>query len=374
MLSLCGGLLGWGGPGRQTWGRRWLAAATVCAGGCGTVAVVRGPGQPHSGPGGADYKHTALHAQRFGEGVDEYWVFSPDDPRPEEAPCVVFLHGWGALHPRTYGAWIQHLVRKGRIVIYPRYQYADKLRTPGDVMLDGARGAVKAAWSRLNESGPVRPIQDRIAWFGHSFGGVLAAKLAASSVADGLPPPAVLLLIEPGSEGLVGLGDLNTLPPDTLVELVVGDADTLAGDTGARAIVAALTVYTPLQRGGSGGSDRRIELVRIRSDRRSNPPLIADHFAPLGAAPDFPPQPIEGGDMHLPGGPLRDRIRERRIEQYSVDAIDFYGFWKLGDALLGAVFEQKDLEFGFGDTPQQRFMGVLSNGEPVIPLEVERAK
>lgn len=364
MLSLRGGLLGRGGPGRQTWGRRWLAAATVCAGGCGTVAAVRGPGQPLSGPGGADYKHTAVHAQRFGEGVDEYWVFSPDDPRPAEAPCVIFLHGWGALHPRAYGAWIQHMVRKGRIVIYPRYQYADKLRTHGDVMLEGARGAVKAAWSRLNESGPVRPIQDRIAWFGHSFGGVLAAKLAASSAADGLPPPAVLLLIQPGGEDLVGLDSLKTLPPEILVEFLVGDADTLAGDTGARAIAAALT----------DGADRRLELVRIRSDRRSNPPLIADHFAPLGAAPDFPPQPIEGGDTDLPGGPFRDRIRERRTEQYGVDAIDFYGFWKLGDALLDAAFDQRNLEFGFGDTPQQRFMGVLSDGAPVTPLVVEPIK
>lgn len=350
MLSLHGGLLG-----------RWLAVAVVCVGGCGTVAAVRGPGQPLSGPGGADYKHATVQAQRFGQGVDEYWVFSPDDPRPAEAPCVVFLHGWGALHPRVYGAWIQHLVRKGRIVIYPRYQYADQFRTPGDVMLEGARGAVKAAWTRLNESGPVRPIQEGMGWIGHSFGGTLAAKLAASSAPDGLPPPRVLLLIEPGGEDLVGLADLGTLPVDTLVESVVGDADTLAGDTGARAIAAAL----------ADGSERRIELVKIRSDHRSRPPLIADHFAPLGAAQGFPPQPIEGGDTDLPGGPLRDRVRERRAGQYSVDAIDFYGFWKLGDALLGAVFEQKDLEYGFGDTPQQRFMGVFSDGAPVTPLVVE---
>jgi len=255
------------------------------------------------------------------------------------------------------------LVRKGRIVIYPRYQYADKYRTPGDVMLEGARGAVMAAWSRINESGPVRPIQDRIAWFGHSFGGVLAAKLAATSVEDGLPPPGVLLLMEPGGEDLVGLDDLHTLPTDALVEFVVGDADTLAGDTGARTIAAAL----------ADGLERRIELVRIRSDRRSNPPLIADHLAPLGAAPDFPPQPIEGGDTDLPGRPFRDRIRERRAEKLAVDALDFYGFWKLGDALLGAVFEQKDIDYGFGDTPQQRFMGTLSDGTPVVPLVVEPA-
>jgi len=325
------------------------------------MAAVRGPAQPQSGPGGTDYKFAAVHAQRFGDGVDEYWIFSPDDPRPAQAPCVVFLHGWGALHPRVYGAWIQHLVRKGRVVVYPRYQFADQLRTPGDVMLEGARGAVKAAWARLNQSGPVRPNQDRIAWFGHSLGGVLAAKLAASAAADGLPPAGVLLMNEPGGENLIGLGDLNGLPSDTLVEFVVGDNDMAVGDAGAKAIAAAL----------ADGVNRRIELVRIRSDRRSRPPLIADHFAPLGAATNFPPQPIEGGDTQLPGGALRNRIQELREMRYAVDAIDFYGFWKLGDALLDSVFEGQDLEFGFGDTPQQRFMGTLSDGTPVTPLTVE---
>ena len=35
---------------------------------------------------------------------------------------VVFLHGWFAVNPGFYGAWIDHLVRDGNIVIFPRYQ------------------------------------------------------------------------------------------------------------------------------------------------------------------------------------------------------------------------------------------------------------
>ena len=338
-----------------------LIIGAFCAGGCGAVAAVRGPGQPQSGPGGADYKFAAVHAQRFGSGVDEYWIFSPDGPQPASAPCIVFLHGWGAVHPRVYGAWIEHLVRKGRIVIYPRYQYEDRFQTPGDVMLEGARGAVKAAWARLNESGPVRPNQEHIAWLGHSLGGVLAARLAASAAADGLPPAAVLMMNEPGGQNAIGLVGLSSLPSDTLVEFVVGENDTTVGDTGAKAIAGVL----------ADGTDRKIELVKIRSDRRAQPPLIADHFAPLGAAADFPPQPIEGGDTVVPGGPLRNRIQSLRIGLYAVDAIDFYGFWKLGDGLLDSVFEGQNLEFGFGDTSQQRFMGTLSDGTPVTPLAVE---
>lgn len=341
------------------------ALAIILAAGCGNLPRIRGPEQADTGPGGADYKHAAVYAQRFGIGVDEFWIFSPDDPRPAEAPCVVFLHGWGAMHPRSYGAWIQHLVRKGNIVIYPRYQNQDRYRTPGDVMLEGARGAVKAAWARLNESGPVAPVQESMVWFGHSFGGVLATRLAASSASNGLPPPGAVLSIEPGAEDLVGLDGITDLPVSTIVKLVVGDADTVAGEKGVQAIIAAL---------GNDGAERPVEMIRLQSDRRSAPALVANHVAPLGATPDFPPSFIEGGETQLPGGLLANQIRRFRTERYAVDALDYYCFWKIGDALIDTVFQERNFEFGFGDTPEQRFMGILSDGTPVAPLVIESIK
>ncbi len=339
-----------------------FSVAALGMSGCGVTGGVRGPGQPAIGPGGSEYRHAGVHAQRFGEGVNEFWVFSPTDPRPDQAPLVVFLHGWGAVHPRAYGAWLQHLVRKGRIVIFPRYQDQDKMRTPGPIMLEGARSALNSAWMRLNESGPVRPNSDRLVWIGHSFGGTLAAKLAASSLADELPPPGAVFLIEPGGEDLVGLTGLDAMPSDAIISIIVGDADTLAGEAGARAIAAAVT---------ASGASRSLEIIKLRSDRRTRPALTADHFAPLGYVAGFPPEPIEGGDTDLPGGAFRDRIRERRTEKYAVDALDYYAFWKIGDALLDAVFNQQNIEFAFGDTPQQRFMGELSDGRPVAPLQIE---
>ena len=50
---------------------------------------------------------------------------SPPSRRPKTAPVVVFNHGWLAVNPGAYGAWIEHLVRSGRIVIFPRYQADD---------------------------------------------------------------------------------------------------------------------------------------------------------------------------------------------------------------------------------------------------------
>jgi pimeloyl-ACP methyl ester carboxylesterase len=271
------------------------------------------------------------------------------------------MHGWGGVHPRVYGAWIQHVARKGHIVVFPRYQFEDKLRTPGDVMFAGAGTALQEAWRMLNEQGPVRPRADKIAWIGHSMGAVLSVKLAADAATLGLPPAGSLLLVQPGGHDVAPLGDLTALPLDTVVEIMTGDKDTVAGDSGARAIRDALS-STP---------GRRVELISMRSERRSRPKLNADHFAPLGVAAGFPPANIIGGDMDLPGGPLRDRLREARQDRFDVDALDYFGFWKVGDALLDSTFRGQNLEFGFGNTDQQRFMGTLSDGTPVIPLLVE---
>ncbi len=329
--------------------------------GCGTQAGPRPPSQPASGPGGADYKHASVEALRSGEGPTEFWIFTPADPRPAEAPLVFFLHGWGGVHPRVYGAWLQHLVRKGHIVVFPRYQLADKLRTPGDVMLAGAGAALQDAWRHLNAVGPVRPRTDKIVWIAHSMGAVLSAKLAADASNLGLPPAGALLLVQPGGHDVVPLGDLSALPASAVVEIMTGDKDSLAGDSGANAIRDALA-STP---------GRRVELIRMRSEGRSRPKLMADHFAPLGVADGFPPANIVGGDMDMPGGPLRDAMRERRQDRFDLDALDYFGFWKVGDALLDFAFRGQNLEFGFGNTDQQRFMGTLSDGTPVVPLVVE---
>jgi hypothetical protein len=78
--------------------------------------------------------------------------------------------------------------------------------------------------------------------------------------------------------------------------------------------------------------------------------------------------------MDLPGGPFRDAMREHRQDRNALDALDYFGFWKVGDALLDATFRGRNLEFGFGNTNQQRFMGTLSDGTPVTPLLVEPAQ
>ena len=91
---------------------------------------------------------------------------------------VVFLHGWFAVNPGFYGAWIDHLVRDGRIVIFPRYQ--NDVGTMPQDFLPNALAAIRDALGVLHDGvGHVRPDPARFALIGHSAGANLAAQVAA---------------------------------------------------------------------------------------------------------------------------------------------------------------------------------------------------
>src|SRR6185312_15586827 len=132
------------------------------------------PPQPQTGPGGKQYLHASVTKNRYGTGGNEYWIFEPDSPKPRSAPVIVFLHGWGGMNPLYYGAWLDHLVKRGNIVIYPRYQ--TNLLTPIGDFLPNTLYAIKDAISRLQtQPGHVSPDLNRFAAVGHSLGGLLAA-------------------------------------------------------------------------------------------------------------------------------------------------------------------------------------------------------
>ena len=58
------------------------------------------------------------------------------------------------------------------------------------------------------------------------------------------------------------------------------------------------------------------------------------------------------------------------VARLGVDALDFYGLWKLFDALCDAAFSGRNRQYALGNTPQQRFMGKWSDGTPVKELNV----
>lgn len=331
------------------------------------------PSQPQTGPGGSKYAHAAVTKNRYGKGGQEYWIFEPDSPKPRIAPVIVFLHGWGGMNPMYYGAWLDHLVKRGNIVIYPRYQ-GSLLTSIGD-FTPNTLHAVKDAIKRLEtEKDHVKADFTKFATVGHSLGGILAASVAALASEEKLPRVSAVMAVEPGiteSPINIPLADLKKIPPQTLLLAVAGDQDTLVRDADAKRIYYESTRIS---------ADNK-DFITLVSDSYGRPALQASHRAPTAHDKSYDngegvgggPAESGRGDGGVPTRPIdgpqvpRDR---RRLDTMLVNALDFYGTWKLFDALCDAAFYGKNREYALGNTPQQRFMGRWSDGTPVKELKV----
>src|SRR5207249_2362190 len=117
--------------------------------------------------------------------------------------------------------WIEHLVRRGNIVIWPNYQ--DSLLTRGDQFLPNAVAGVRGALTDLASGrAAIRADLQRAAVVGHSAGGILAAELAAVAKSEGLPEFRAAMPVEPGDGSRDGrrrvavpMVDLAPMPAST---------------------------------------------------------------------------------------------------------------------------------------------------------------
>ena len=314
-----------------------------CGGGGGTGGdddAADGWAQPATGPGSAVYGHASYAVYRSGTSATDYWLYTPTGPVPATAPVVIFNHGWSALTPSYYEAWLIHLVRKGNIVIFPRWQsYVGDLN--GSSFLTNAATAVRTALTRLETSGPITPDRTQVAVFGHSIGGVLAADMAAAWATLSIPQPLACFSVEPGTVSSatgvtvandVTISDFSQIPAATLLISLLGEDDLLVGDTLARQIYQESTAVLAANK----------NLLTVHSDAHGTPALTANHLFPLASA-----------------------------DGSNVDALDFYALWKIGDGLLDAAFRGTNREYALGDTDEQRYMGAWPDGTPVTEMTVQ---
>jgi dienelactone hydrolase len=320
------------------------------------------PKQPLAGPGGQDYLHASVMKSEFGEGGQRYWIFEPADPAPVSAPVIVFMHGWSAVNPKAYGAWIAHLVKRGNIVIYPLYQ--DQVHTPPSDYLPNTITALKNALVILQQEGHVHPLLDKCAVVGHSMGGLIAVDLAASAEGQGLPPLKAVMSVEPGKTWgrMTGEGyhlqELSLIPSDSLLLLISGDADRIVKDVDAKKIYRESTGVPLINK----------NYIILRSDNHGRPELNANHFAPVANDEGF-----DSGESLMRvrvRGFFKRRMQERRATKEHFFPFAYYSFWKLFDGLCDAAFYGKNREYALGNTPQQKYMGQWSDGVPVKELTV----
>jgi pimeloyl-ACP methyl ester carboxylesterase len=334
-----------------------VGAIARCVAWC-MLAALAAPGDARAGddpPGGSaaagqgqvepDTPHHAVKRYEIGQGPRSYFIFEPDKPKPEtNAPVVVFLHGWFAVNPGFYGAWIDHLVRDGRIVIFPRYQ--NDVGTLPQEFLANTLAAIRDALGVLHDGvGHVRPDLGRFALIGHSAGANLAAQIAAvaSDPNADIPIPQSVIALMPGQIIPMREPSLDRISPPTLMVVVVGEEDLVVGDLRGRQIFAEATAV-PLS---------RKRFILFRSDRHGHPPLIAEHTAPTGV------------HARLDNGEGIFQSLQRSFGD--VNAFDRAGFWRMTDLTMEAAFRGKTLDDVTRDPEQFRHLGFWSDGRRVNP-------
>ena len=159
----------------------------------------------------------------IGKGSAGVWLFRPAG-KPKNV--VVYFHGQGGpkeATPENHLPWINHLVKRGSVVVYPRYEMAYEA-DPMQFIVDG----VKAAEKKVDVKGlPVLAI-------GYSRGGAIAVEYAAAAARNGVPPPDWIMSVFPAPYGnQKQLIDLGQVPHFTQLVILVGDRDEIVGTAGA---------------------------------------------------------------------------------------------------------------------------------------------
>jgi dienelactone hydrolase len=286
--------------------------------------TVAPPAQPVQGPGGSQRRHAGVRATQVAGSPGSVTIFEPKEPTPRSAPVVGFTQGVG---PEEYQGWIDHLVGRGSIVVFQNQPFDTVNLTE---RRKGPLAGLRAAMQALARPGHVRPQWDQLVLVGHSVGGNMAAQLAADIGTQHLPRPRAVFAVQPRLEDQASLQVLAGIAASTLALVLASDRDDRVGVEGPKAMWAALGHLPATSK----------DYVLVRSDEHGIPALVADHFLPLSGS------------------------------GYPADALDFYGPWKLLDALQDCAIRRQECRVALGGTAEQRFMGRWSDGVPVTPLQV----
>lgn len=280
------------------------------------------------------------------KAAQDVWVFQPKSPKPKQADVVIFNHGYGAYNPACYGAWIEHLVKRGNIVIFPRYQHTSYTTLPGTYTEHAAQAILNSIDWLKKDTGRVQPNLEHVALVGHSFGGVISANLVLKYKEFKLPKPKALMVCQPGTGGFKSGRYKSYEDMDTTIYLlsVIGEDDFVVGGFFGKELFYKTKIPTS-----------RSNLVIHKRDLSNG--ITATHNEPVAVDKTY--------DGDVTSGVI--------LGSYAVnkeDQVDYYCYWKLFDALLDCSFYDKNCQIAFGNTPEQKYMGVNEEGEPIEELEV----
>ncbi|MFC5742664.1 alpha/beta hydrolase [Dyella tabacisoli] len=320
------------------------------------------------------HAHAAVDVLTLGDGAQRVYVFIPTQPALHGNVPMVFLHhGWQGMNPKNFGGLIDHLARSGQVVIYPVYQ--ESAQTSPQIVTLAAAQADRRALTALAEQRELTPDPTRVLYYGYSMGAAISLNLALDYQRYQLPAPRALVLAAPGDayhvvhgdEGRSIIGAVEKLPAELPVAILTGAADTSIGLPTARTLAARLCGIR---------ADRRVLMV-LPSDENNGKKVLAGHGSP--GAPDsrydFPltkrtpagaNEPNRAIPTHIPG-------RSDFEPSASLNQLDFYGYWKVIDAMTDSLRDGKlpDAVFGNG-TPEQLYLGRWPDGSEYTPIKLEQ--
>ncbi|MEA2399829.1 MAG: hypothetical protein QOK00_232 [Thermoleophilaceae bacterium] len=242
---------------------------------------------------------------------------------------------------------IRHTVRKGNVVIYPRWQTGIAAPCPGPFDIEpcvassvkGIRGALAFLRARPRR---VQPQLKKTSYFGLSFGGIITANLANRYRALHLPKPRAIFLDDPHDGGLNGFDEpavddsLAGIPATVKIQCHSGAEGILARPDKANSSCNA--IFPKLRH----IPKRNKDLVLTRTDRHGSPALSSGH-----------------GVCASPKG--------------TANAYDWNFCWKVWDALRDCAYAGRHCSYALGKTRRHRSNGRWSDGAPVTPLKVQDA-
>jgi len=312
--------------------------------------VIQQPDQPLEGYGGRSYKFGGVVKRNFDDNTNlGFWLYYPADTALKEAPVVVFNHGYGLWNPACYGGWIKHLVRRGNIVIFPRYQAT--LMTSPSTYTSNVAAAINRAFKEI-ASQPTwpQPIKSKLVYVGHSFGGVISANLALSPGTYSVPAPKAIILACPGTGNTSqGAASSYKMMSSKLKMLLITEADDNSNGTTFPDLLYNTTTYIP--------AANKNHITHV-ADKHGYPAITADHGEAAAT------------DMTFDSG-QRNTFINLSFSGTRIDATDYFCYWKLTDALMDCIFNKQGCETALGNTEAQKNMGKWSDGTQVKQLQVK---
>jgi hypothetical protein len=147
---------------------------------------------------------------------------------------------------------------------------------------------------------------------------------------------------------------LPSIPSSVLMLVVIGSNDQFASTRQDKTIWAA-TKQIP---------DSRRRYIVVQSDDHGTPPLAADHSSPLAFRSDYGTPPTDAQRRRIQ---LVERFTGMR--ENAANALNYWGYWRLFDALTEAAFAGRDIEAALGAA---RPLGRWSDGTPMKPWTESR--